>query len=97
MACVTGTLIRNSYIGFLVILAVNAACVAIPIQRASQLLYVLYLTPVWLWRKQPLWFTDGDGDIIWSRFETLGLAASLSLLAVICAVSAIYFRKRDIT
>lgn len=39
------------------------------------------LTPMWLWRTNGLWFTDGGADIIWSNYETKGLLFSLVVLS----------------
>lgn len=40
------------------------------------------LTPMWLWRTNGNWFTDGGADIIWSNYETKGLLSSLLLLCI---------------
>jgi hypothetical protein len=103
MAFGIGVLIRNHYIGFLVLLTVNAAIVVIPSQIPKTLAagfyaryYYSMLSPVWLWLKHSMWFTDGDVDILWPHFETLGLCASFLLLTALCILAAIYFRKRDL-
>lgn len=102
MAFSIGLWIRNHYIGFLVFLAVNAIFVALPLQVPNSLIvsgYIKYysmLSPVWLWLKHSLWFTDGDVDILWPHFESLGLCVSLAVLTVCSFVSIIYFRKRDL-
>jgi hypothetical protein len=103
MASSIGVLIRNNYIGFLVFLAANAIFVALPSLIPNALtadLYAKYysmLSPVWLWLKHSIWFTDGDIDILWPHFETLGLCVSLLVLTAICVIATIYFRKRDLT
>ena len=96
-------LTRNHYIGFLVFLVLNAAAIALPMQipqtpfvMAAWIKYASMLTPAWLWLKQGLWFTDGDMDILWPHFETLGLCVSLLALTVFCIAAVIYFRKRDL-
>ncbi len=102
MAFTIGILIRNHYIGFLIFLAVNAAFIVIPWQIPKGLtagLYVRYyfmLSPVWLWLKHGIWFTDGDVDILWPHFETLGLCVSFLVLAAFCLFATIHFRKRDL-
>jgi hypothetical protein len=58
--------------------------------------YVAVLSPVWLWLKRGLWFTDGGSDILLENFETAGGFASLLILAVLGLASAVLFRKRDI-
>lgn len=99
-----GVLIRNNYIGFLVLIAINAFLVVFPSQIPNTLpttrLYAIYysmLSPVWLWLKHSIWFTDGDANILWPHFETLGFCVSLLLLTVLCIFATIYFRKRDLT
>jgi hypothetical protein len=97
IAFAIGAWTKNGYIGFLVFLIVNAACLVFAYLFPGRFpSYLTVLTPVWLWLKQPSWFTDGGADILWKNFETLGACASLVLLAGSCAVSAIMFRKRDI-
>jgi hypothetical protein len=97
MAFVIGAWMKNSYIGFLVLLIFNAGCIVFAFMFPHKLpSYLAVLTPVWLWMKQPYWFTDGGADILWRNFETIGACASLVLLAGLCVLSAIIFRKRDI-
>jgi hypothetical protein len=96
-------LIRNHYVGFLVFVVSNAAIIVLPMQISQTLTVGLYaryysmLTPVWLWLKHSIWFTDGDVDILWPHFETLGLCTSLLVLIALCMLAVIYFRKRDLT
>ncbi len=103
MAFGLAVLIRNHYIGFFVFLAANAAVIVLPMQMPKTLTISLYsgyyamLTPVWLWLKHSLWFTDGDVDILWPHFETLGFCVSLLALAAFCLLAGMYFRKRDLT
>ncbi|WP_422659812.1 hypothetical protein ACK8P5_04625 [Paenibacillus sp. EC2-1] len=102
-AICVGVFIRNHYIGFMVFLAINAAFIVFPMQipqTMTESLYVKYysmLSPVWLWLKHSLWFTDGDSDILWPHFESLGLCVSLIVLIALCLLALIYFRKRDLT
>lgn len=97
-----GVLMRNHYIGFLVFLAANALLVALPLQIPQTLAarefvgFYSMLSPVWLWLKHGIWFTDGDIDIPWPHFETIGLCVSLVTLAAFAMLSALYFRKRDL-
>ena len=102
MAYGIGIWVRNSYIAFLLFLAANAAMVAVPVlvpqtwMAGLAVRYLSMLTPVWLWLKRSLWFTDGDADIIWVHFETVGLCASLAVLATFCLHAGICFRKRNL-
>lgn len=97
-----GIWVRNSYIAFLVFLAANAVCIAVPVQIPSDwpigpaVKYSAVLSPVFLWLKHSLWFTDGDVDIIWAHFETVGFCVSLIALTVFCLLAYIRFRKRNL-
>ena len=97
IAFVIGTWMKNSYVGFLVFLIVNAGCVVAVFAFSGRLAaYLSMLSPAWLWLKQPWWFTDGGADILWKNFEILGVCASLILLAGLCLFSAKMFRRRDV-
>ena len=96
MAFVIGMWLKNSYIGFLVFLIINAGCIVFSIVVSGLPKYFAVLSPVWLWLKRVYWFTDGGPDILWKNFETLGVSASLIIFSVICAISVKFFRKRDI-
>ena len=95
-AFVIGMWLKNSYIGFLVFLIINAGCIVFALVVSGLPKYFAVLSPVWLWLKRSLWFTDGGADILWKNFETLGVCASLFILAGLGSVSANLFRKRDI-
>ena len=103
MAFSIGMLVRNSYMAFLVLLIANGVNVVLPMQVSQTLTIGLavrcfsILSPVWLWLKQGIWFTDGDIDIIWPHFEMFGLCMSLAVLTVLCLLATNYFRKRDFT
>ena len=77
MALGIAIFIRNQYIGFLVFLIINVTFVILPMQIPQTWTVWLYaryfsmLTPVWLWLKHSIWFTDGDADILWRNFETV--------------------------
>jgi hypothetical protein len=96
MAFAVGLWVKNSYIGFFVFIIINAGCIVLALVFSGLLQNFLMLSPVWLWLKQGYWFSDGGPDILWKNFETLGALASLLILAGLCAVSAVTFRKRDI-
>lgn len=103
MAFSIGMLVRNSYMAFLVLLIANGVNVVLPMQVSQTLTIGLavrcfsILSPVWLWLKQGIWFTDGDIDIIWPHFEMFGLCMSLAVLTALCLLATNYFRKRDFT
>lgn len=102
MAFAIGVLTRNHYIGFLIFLVLNGAIIALPMNIPQALTVGLcarfgaMLTPMWLWLKHSIWFTDGDLDILWPHFETFGLCVSLILLGACCIAAAAYFKRRDL-
>lgn len=102
MAFVIGMIIKNSYISFLVFLIINAGIVALPFMIPGTTLmnhYISYysmLSPVWLWLKRSIWFTDGDVDTLWKYFETVGLCISVLILTAFSILAAMRFRRRDI-
>ena len=102
MAFGIGIGLRNSYIAFLLYLAANAAMIAGPVlvpqtwMAGMAIRYLSMLSPVWLWLKRSVWFTDGDIDILWAHFETAGLCASFAALAVFCLLAEFRFRKRNL-
>ena len=96
MAFVIGILLKNTYISFLIFMIINAGCIAFALAFSGAPQYVAVLSPVWLWIKRGLWFTDGGSDILWKNFETTGGFASFLILVVFGLISAVLFRKRDI-
>ena len=98
-----GMWVRNSYIAFLVFLVVNAVTVVIPLQIPQTMpvglaiKYFAVLTPTLLWLKHGIWFTDGDIDIVWKHFETLGLVVSLVVLTALCVLAVNHFKRKDFT
>jgi hypothetical protein len=95
---VAGTAIRNSYIGFLALLVACIFCITIPVLLPddSYAKFACMLTPLWLWLKQSLWFTDGGIDILWRDFETRGVCLSLVVLSALALVAALRFKKKEI-
>lgn len=89
--------IRNSYISFIVISILNATSIVLPLIISSHSLrsYIM-LSPMWLWLKHSLWFTDGDVDIVWKNFETLGTLTSIILLTVGMIIVFKRFKRRDL-
>ena len=102
MAFIIGTMIQNSYISFFVFLIINALMIAIPLMIPNTTLFSYYikyysmLSPVWLWLKHSLWFTDGDTDTLWKYFETMGLCVSILALTAFSILAAARFKRRDI-
>lgn len=102
MAFAIGIIIKNSYIGFFIFLIINAVMIALPIMISDTILishYIRYysmLSPVWLWLKHSIWFTDGDVDTLWKHFESMGLFISIITLTLLSILSVIRFKRRDI-
>lgn len=89
--------IRNNYMSFFVLLILNASLVVLPMlaYRGATRFFVV-LSPVWLWLKHGIWFTDGDIDIVWKYFETVGLGISFIILALIVVLVMYRFKRRDL-
>ena len=98
MGTTVGTLSKNGYIGFFVIVLINAVCLTLSIVFSvnSFMRYVLHHTPIWLWVYNGLWFTDGTSITLWKNFELWGIGVSLLLLTALCALVAKNFERRDI-
>lgn len=96
-AFILDIIIRNSYISFFAILILNGLIIVLPmVLSGNNLNFYLTLSPVWLWLKHSLWFTDGDVDILWKNFEMLGITMSLGIL-ISGYVTAFYrFKRRDL-
>lgn len=98
-----GILIHNTYIAFFAFLIANAANIVVPMLLPQTLVvglaikYLAVFSPVGLWLKHELWFTDGDVDIVWKHFETTGLCISFVCLIVFCFMTVHYFRRKDFT
>lgn len=92
-----GALLRNSYLGFGVVLLSGGFLLAAPIAGGVSLPGVLaVLNPVWLWLKQPGWFTDGGLDIVVPHFESVGTATWLGIGALAALAGYRHFGKADL-
>jgi len=98
LGVIIGTLSKNGYIGFLMVVLVNALCLAVPlvIPRGMYVHFVSFHTPIWLWFNSHLWFTDGGAMTLWLNFELWGMGFSLITLTVLCVLSVKNFEKRNI-
>lgn len=89
--------IRNSYISFLIILIFNAIFIVLPMVLSNSILgFYAILSPVWLWLKHSVWFTDGDVDIMWKNFEIIGTSHSIVILILVISFVFYRFRRRDL-
>lgn len=89
--------IRNSYISFLIILIFNAIFIVLPMVLSNSTLgFYAILSPVWLWLKHSVWFTDGDVDIMWKNFEIIGTSHSIVILILVISFVFYRFRRRDL-
>lgn len=89
--------IRNSYISFLIILIINAIFIVLPMVLSNSTLgFYAILSPVWLWLKHSVWFTDGDVDIMWKNFEIIGTSHSIVILILVISFVFYRFRRRDL-
>lgn len=97
-AYIIGTSIRNSYIGFVVIVLITMCClfVAVMLPHNNYIVFLLTYTPIWLTLQLPMWFTDGGMNYLWRNFETWGTVVSLGILSAISVLSSYRFKRRDI-
>jgi hypothetical protein len=98
MSVIIGALSKNSYIGFLTVILVNAVCMALPVIVSRNLFthYITLQTPILLWWNSGLWFTDGGFITLWRNFELWGTGISLLILSALCVLTVKIFEKRDI-
>ncbi|WP_334220797.1 hypothetical protein [Paenibacillus sp. JJ-100] len=94
----TGVFVRNGYGAFIAAASVVGvtflAKPLFPIGSVSRGIWTL--TPVWLWKNNVAWFTDGGAEIIWANFETVGLFVSLAVLSIAAFISTKIFNKREL-
>ena len=99
MGVIVGTLSKNGYIGFLMIVLINAVFMLLPaiIPMRFYAYFIPFHTPIWLWWNSGLWFTDAGVITLWRNFELWGLGLSFITLAALCALAVKKFEKRNIT
>ena len=98
MGTIIGTLTKNAYIGFLVVVLVNALCIVLPVVIPRNLYahYISFHTPILLWWNSEWWFTDGGIITLWRNFELWGVGISFLVLTVLCILAVKNFEKRNI-
>lgn len=93
-----GGFVRNGYGAFiaaaLVVGTTFLVKVLFPIGSVSRAIWGL--TPIWLWKNNGMWFTDGGADIIWANFESMGLFVSLAVLSIIAFIATKIYKKREL-
>ena len=98
MGYVLGLWVKNSYIGFLIIVAVNMVMFILPFySRIWMLNFTITQSPIFLVMMRALWFTDGGSNVVLPHFETVGIVGAFMVLAVIGHWSASRFKKRNLT
>lgn len=96
-AAATTTVIREPYFAFALLLVGNGLVFALPILVPVQPLpFVVALAPVWMWVKQPGWFTEGGLDILWPHFETLGVGVATAAALLLGAAAHRHFLRKDL-
>jgi hypothetical protein len=98
MGYIIGSLTNNSYIGFIALFLLNFALLILPgeIFGATMPTFISSYTPIWLVFQRGMWFTDGGPNILWAHFETVGVLASIGILAVLCLVAWRLFKGRNL-
>lgn len=97
VAFTVGALLPNSYLGFGTLLLGGGLLLVIPMVGGVSLVGMLsVLNPVWLWLKQPGWFTEGGLDILIPHFESIGTAVWLGLAGLGALAGYRRFLKGDL-
>jgi len=101
MAYITGLFIRNGYIGFCILVIVNALLFDLPIRIFGFSLpaFIANQLPISLAFRQDLrslWFTDGAIFTIMPHFETGGTVGSLAILILLSIIAGARFKRRNI-
>jgi len=98
MAYAVGLWVRNSYIGFLAVIAINGVVFLLPYYSPFMLFNfaVIQSSPIFLVMLRTLWFTDGGMDVVLPHFETVGIAVALVILMAVGAFSAMRFKRRNL-
>ncbi|MCL1884481.1 MAG: hypothetical protein FWF81_12130 [Defluviitaleaceae bacterium] len=97
MAYAIGLLIKNSYVGFLVIIALKGVLLLLPSYSPFMMLNLtITKTPICLVILRGQWFTDGGANVIWPNFEIVGVIGSLVVLAIISLWSVSRFKVRNL-
>ena len=92
-----GLWIRNSYIGFLVIIILNVVLFLFPFYSSVWTLnFIITQSPIWLVLMRFLWFTDGGSNVILPYFETIGVMSALAVLSSIGIWSESRFKRRNL-
>jgi len=94
IAYAVSLLIKNTYIGLLVIVAINGLLLIIPSHSPFAMVnFIIVKSPICLVVLHDLWFTDGGMDVILPHFETIGVIGSLVILAPISMLSTLRFKR----
>ena len=98
MGVIAGILLRSSYIGFLMVMVINAVLMISPLifLPNSYIHYISNHLPLGLLRNSLWWFTDGGFITLWRNFESWGAGLSLLFLSTLCVLSIVKFRKKDV-
>jgi ABC-type transport system involved in multi-copper enzyme maturation permease subunit len=98
MGYTIGSFTSNSYIGFIAIFLFNFAILVLPhvIFGSTMPTFTIAYSPIWLIFQRNMWFTDGGENILWAHFETVGVLVSFMILAALCVVSWLRFKRRNL-
>ncbi len=92
-----GAVVANNYFGFGIILVGGGVLLAGPTLGGLHPAALLFgMNPVWLWLKQPGWFTDGGLDTLVPHFETVGAFASLALAAIAALLTYRHYLRTEL-
>lgn len=97
MSFITESLVNNAYISLLLQLMVNTSFIVFPMVTTQPYLsFLITLTPIWLWLKHGIWFTDGDVDTFLKNYELISLLISVAMLSIMMTGSYLYHKRREV-
>jgi len=98
MGYAAGLWIKNSYLGFMVLVAVNGVLFLFPYYSPWWMVnYIVMQGPIMLVVMRGLWFTDGGANVLWPHFEIVGVVGSLVVLVFIGVAVSFWFKRRQLT
>ncbi len=98
LGTVVASFVRQAYAAVVGVIAVLCLMFLLPylLPTASLSRAIADSTPLRLSLSTGQWFTDGGIDVLWPRFETVGLIASGLILALLASAAAVHVKKEDL-
>ncbi len=98
LGAVIASLVRQAWAGVVTLAGCLIAMLLapLPLPVASLPRVLLLETPLQLVLAAGSWFTDGGADVVWPRFETVGLAGCLIVLLLLAGLAGLRIKKEDL-